>query len=198
MRAKNSDQSERRVTLGTTRSDPHGFSRSESAESHRPDLPRLVRWWRWRRTLTLELLALSGQLGLLICGQDQRDLGHHFRMRDLQFDLNFRARFRGGADCRFIKRATHGIGFAFMQRAHLIEKDFVIFVKTLGDLLYLRFLILSQIQISRHRPETIMKARSAGKPARPRTARSLREDYCRRSQYERTRHAHSDGNLFQI
>src|SRR5207237_10681787 len=88
-----------------------------------------IRRWR-RRALALHLIVMRLKLRFLLCGQDARNLRHHLRMRDFQFDVNLRACLGSSADRGFVKGSAHRIRFVLMQSPSLIESSFVAFAKT--------------------------------------------------------------------
>ena len=87
-------------------------------------LERLLVWWLRglrRRAHAFHLIMMRLKLRLLFCGQQAKDLRHHLRVRDFQFNLNLRARFSRCAYSRFIECACHRVWLPLMQCAQLIE-----------------------------------------------------------------------------
>jgi hypothetical protein len=84
-------------------------------------------------------------LGLLFGSQHADHLRHHSGARNFQLNLNFRARFCGGADSGFVEFAVNQLTLAFMQRSHLIEQRPIAFTKTFANLLDRGSLIVGQV-----------------------------------------------------
>ena len=60
--------------------------------------------WRWlRRSHQLHLLTPGGELRFLFGGQNAEHLRHHFGVRNVELDLNFRASFSGRTSRSFIE-----------------------------------------------------------------------------------------------
>src|SRR2546425_5029177 len=88
------------------------------------------------------------KLRLLVRGQNVEDLRHHLRVRDFQVNLDLRAGFGCRSKCCFIERARRDVALLIMERAHLIEQSLIALAGALLNLLNLRFLIVSQIQLA--------------------------------------------------
>jgi hypothetical protein len=89
-------------------------------------------WHRWAHPL--HFLAPGFELSFLFTRQNADHLRHHSGVRNFQFDLDPRARFRRGTNGGFIEFAVHQLTLAFVQRSHLLEQRPVTFLKTLTNL----------------------------------------------------------------
>src|ERR1041384_6356424 len=121
--------------------------------------PRRLR----RRAHALHLIMVRLNLRLLFRGQHVEDLRHHLRVRYFQLNLNLRSRFGCGSKCGFIESTGRHVALLLVQRPHLIEQGFITLAEALLNLLNLRSLIVSQIQLATERSErSEALARSAG------------------------------------